>query len=62
MLDQFVADRYASYKSGIGKDIVDGKVGFKDLEAYAMKLEAVENTSGRQELLETILNEYIFTA
>ena len=59
VLDKFVEERYASYQSGIGKDIVDGKAGFKELEAYAMKLETVENASGRQELLESILNEYI---
>lgn len=58
-LDKFVADRYASYTTGIGKDIVEGKVGFKELEKYAMENDQIRNTSGRQEMLETILNQYI---
>lgn len=55
----FVENRYASYKEGIGKDIVEGKVGFKDLEAYVLKNGITPNVSGRQELLESILNQYI---
>jgi len=58
-LDRFVEDRYASYRSGIGKDIVDGKVGFKELEKYALEHDQIVNVSGRQELLETMLNKYI---
>ena len=61
VLDGFVDDRYASYGSGIGKDIVDGKVGFKELEQYVLGINDVKNESGRQELLETILNEYILS-
>ncbi|MCX7841458.1 MAG: xylose isomerase [Clostridia bacterium] len=59
-LDKFIEDRYASYRTGIGKDIVDGKVGFKELEKYAMENDQVKNASGRQEVLESILNQYIF--
>ena len=44
---------------GIGKDIVEGKVGFKELEAYALKNGVTPNKSGRQEMLESILNQYI---
>jgi xylose isomerase len=55
----FINDRYASYQEGIGKDILDEKVGFKELEAYALENGATPNTSGRQELLESILNQYI---
>jgi len=58
-LDKFVQDRYSSYMTGIGKDIVDGKVGFKELEQYALQNDQIKNKSGRQELLETILNQYI---
>jgi xylose isomerase len=58
--DQFVEERYSSYNSGIGKQIVEGAVGFEELEAYAMELEEVKNTSGRQELLENIFNSYIY--
>ena len=44
---------------GIGKDIVDGKVGFKDLAEYAMENDQIVNQSGRQEYLEAIVNQYI---
>ena len=58
-MDKFVADRYASYTTGIGKDIVDGKVGFKELEKYALDHDQIKNASGRQEMLESMLNKYI---
>ncbi|ROR31418.1 D-xylose isomerase [Mobilisporobacter senegalensis] len=59
VFENFKAERYASYNSGIGKDIIDGKVGFKELETYALENGTTPNTSGRQELLESILNQYI---
>lgn len=58
-IDKFIAERYQSYTNGIGKDIVEKKVGFKELEKYAMEHSKVVNTSGRQEMLESILNSYI---
>lgn len=58
-IDRFIADRYSSYNTGIGKDIVRGKVGFKELEDYVLKLDKVVISSGRQEMLETIVNGYI---
>lgn len=61
-LDKFIEERYASWTTGIGKDIVDGKVTFKDLEKYALENDKIVNTSGRQEVLETILNKYILEA
>ena len=59
VFDKFVSERYASFTKGIGKDIVDGKVGFKELEAYVLEHGEPEITSGRQELLEAILNQYV---
>ncbi len=59
--DAFVADRYSSYTTGIGKDIVDGKVGFKELEQHALNAK-IQNKSGRQEMLEALLNQYILEA
>ena len=61
VLDKFVAGRYASYSDGIGKSIKEGKADFKSLEAYALDLAPIENSSGMQEYLETILNEYIMS-
>lgn len=59
VFEDFKERRYASYKEGLGKDIVEGKVGFKELEAYILENGIIPNTSGRQELLESILNQYI---
>ncbi len=62
-LDKFVADRYASWKSGIGADIIAGKTDLKALSDYALsKGEVVDSlTSGRQEMLESIVNNVLFT-
>jgi len=59
MLDKFITDRYAGYSTGIGKEIVEKKVGFKELEKYAFDHDQIVNASGRQEMLESILNKYI---
>lgn len=59
-LADFVKQRYASWDSGIGAKIEAGKVGFKELEAYMLKKgDADANTSGRQEYLENLINEFI---
>ena len=59
VFEDFKEERYASYKEGIGKVIVEGRVGFKELEEYALKNNVTKNKSGRQEMLESILNQYI---
>ena len=59
VLEDFISKRYASFKTGIGKDIVEGKLGFKELEKYALENNNIKNVSGRQEMLEAILNQYI---
>ncbi len=60
-IDEFTAKRYASYQSGIGKDIIEGKTSLEELEAYTLKNGEVKNESGRQELLENILNNILFS-
>ncbi|MEI6132238.1 MAG: xylose isomerase [Bacillota bacterium] len=59
--EQFISNRYSSYSSGIGKDIVTGKAGFKELEAYSLENTNLKNESGRQEMLEAWLNSYILS-
>jgi xylose isomerase len=60
-IDKFVADRYASYESGIGKKIVDGTATMEELEKYALAMgDVTTNTSGRQEYLESIMNTLMF--
>lgn len=60
VFENFIEKRYESYKVGIGKDIVEEKVSLKDLSDYALKLKEIKNCSGRQEVLENILNSYIY--
>jgi len=41
------------------KQIEQGKAGFEELAAYTLKKGEPKLVSGRQELLENILNDYI---
>lgn len=59
-LQAFVKNRYRSFDSGIGQLIEKNKVGFKELQKYALKLgEVTTNESGRQEYLEALVNDFI---
>ena len=59
-LANFVKQRYASWDTGLGAEIEKGKHNFKTLEAIMLKKgEAAANTSGRQEFLENLINEFI---
>ena len=61
-IDRFVADRYASYNTGIGKKIVDGTATLSELEQYALGLgDVTTNTNGRQEYLENVINNIMFS-
>ena len=62
-IDKFVEDRYASWKTGIGADIISGKATMADLEKYALEKGEVTAslTSGRQEMLESIMNNIMFS-
>jgi len=60
-LARMVKQRYASWDTGIGAEIEQGKHNFKTLEQYMLaKGDITPNTSGRQELFENIVNRYIF--
>ena len=61
-IDSFVEERYASYNSGIGLDIINGTATLESLSDYALALEDdVKPESGRQEYLESIVNSVIFS-
>ncbi len=60
VLDSIIAERYASYRSGIGLNIVNGKANFASLEAYVLDKTEITNRSGRLEQIRMILNDYIF--
>lgn len=59
-IGEFVKERYASYETGLGQDIVAGKMDFETLAQHALKAGPIEVASGRQEYLESILNEVLF--
>ena len=59
-LEEFVRHRYRSWDGGVGKKIEEGKVGFRELETYALKMgDVTTNESGRQEYLENLINEFV---
>lgn len=62
-IDSFVNERYASWSTGIGADIISGKATLEDLEKYALEKGEVTDslTSGRQEMLESVLNNIMFS-
>ncbi|MER2000306.1 MAG: xylose isomerase [Lysinibacillus sp.] len=62
VLEHFIEQRYSSFEQGVGLDIVNGKVGLKELEAYALNLQPIQNQSGRTEKLKSIINQYILNA
>jgi len=51
--------RYASFDSGKGKEFHDGKLTLEDLHNHAKEVGEPEQRSGKQELLEQIINNYI---
>ncbi|MCL6454259.1 MAG: xylose isomerase [Alicyclobacillus sp.] len=60
VLEDFIAQRYSTYRDGVGAEIVAGTADFKALAAYAAERPIV-NQSGRQEMLKSILNQYLTT-
>ena len=59
-IEGMIRDRYQSWDEGIGSKIESGDVGFAELESYMLeKGEANSNSSGRQELLENLVNRYL---
>ncbi|MDZ4817837.1 MAG: xylose isomerase [Planctomycetota bacterium] len=59
-LDKIVKQRYSSWDSGVGAEIEAGKQSFKALEKYMLdKGEITPNVSGRQEMIENLINTYI---
>ena len=59
-LDRFIEERYSSFNSPLGKSILEGKETLESLSNHALKLKDIDVPSGRQEYLETILNNILF--
>jgi xylose isomerase len=59
-LNELLKSRYSSWDSGVGAEIESGKANFKSLEAYMLKKgDATPNTSGRQEMIENLINTFV---
>jgi xylose isomerase len=59
VFDNFVAERYASYDEGVGRDIEQRRIGFQELEHLAISAGEPALRSGRQEYLENLLMTYV---
>ena len=57
-LPSMLKNRYASFDNGIGKDFEDGKLTLEQIYEYGKKVEEPKQTSGKQELYETIVALY----
>ena len=55
---KMLADRYASFDAGKGKEFEEGKLSLEDLVAYAKANGEPKQISGKQELYEAIVNMY----
>lgn len=60
-IEEFKKQKYSSFGDGIGAKIVNGRTDLKELSEYAEKLGKPEPpTSGKQERLESIVNQVLF--
>jgi xylose isomerase len=57
--EKMVADRYSSFDSGKGKDFENGKLNLEALYKIAQENGELKLQSGKQELFENIINQYI---
>lgn len=56
-IDNFIAERYSSYKEGLGAKVLAGEASLEELEEYALKVKEKSLPSGRQEYLNGIIND-----
>ena len=56
---KFRKNRYESFDQGAGKDFEDGKLTLEDLRGIASNIGEPDTKSGKQELLEQLINMYI---
>jgi xylose isomerase len=56
----FVKQRYAGWDTDFGQRIESGAATFEEMEAYTLEHGEPALQSGRQEMLENLLNEYLY--
>jgi xylose isomerase len=58
-LQEFVTNRYKSWTTGIGAKISNKQISMEEVSAYALSNGEPTLDSGRQEMLENLVNEFI---
>jgi len=58
-LGDFVTARYSSWDSGLGQKVESGNASLAELETLALQNNISDIPSGRQEMLENLINEFI---
>lgn len=61
VLENIIDHRYSTFTEGIGKDIVEGKTNFAQLEEHAIGLTDIKNESGCLEEIKATINQYLLT-
>ena len=60
-IEEIVKNKYSSFGSDIGKKILSGSTTLEELSDYALKMKNANLPySGRQEYIESILNNILF--
>ena len=60
-LDKRVAKRYSGWNSELGQQILKGQLSLAEIAKYAEHHQlAPQHQSGHQELLENLVNHYLF--
>jgi xylose isomerase len=59
-IDNFLADRYASFNSTEGLAFASGQMKLEELAHLGMQKEP-EQMSGKQEMLNNLINQYLFS-
>lgn len=60
-IDKMKSERYNSFDSGKGKEFEDGKLSLEDLAKLAHENGEPATISGKQELYENIVNQFLFS-
>ncbi len=58
-ISSIIEERYSSFKSGIGADIMSGKVGLEEINKWVLSNGAPVLKSGRIEMIENLINDYL---
>lgn len=59
VLGNFVTERYGSFQTGFGAHIMSGQIGLPEIDAWILAQPRPVLHSGRQEMLENIINAYV---